>query len=459
MGSAAFASAREPLAQAFKPAGAPASSTFAVIVNHFKSKGSGTPDPDGQGNSNVDRVAQAHDLQAFADSFAADRGTDKVFLTGDFNSYTEEDPLQVLYGAGYTNLESDTAGESTYSFSGLSGSLDHVLANDAALAMVTGVDIWNINSGESVAFEYSRHNYNVTDFYSADPYRASDHDPEVVGLDVATAAAPVELNILGLNDFHGRINANTVKWAGTVEQLTEGKEDNTLLVGAGDLIGASEFASSVQQDQPTIDVLNALGLDASAVGNHEFDQGFADLRDRVIGADGSRNATWDYLGANVYAKGTTDPVLPEYASFDIDGVDVAVVGAVTEETKSLVSPAGIADLTFGNPVTAVNRVAGELSDGDPANGEADVIIAAFHAGATQGIGSNYAAEVAKGGEFAQMAEPRRLRGRDLQRSHPPGLRVGRPGPRTGGQEPPDRADRRVRQQRRPGDPDRRPGDR
>ena len=403
VGSEAFASAREPLAQAFKPAGAPASSTFAVIVNHFKSKGSGTPDPDGQGNSNVDRVAQAHDLSAFATSFAAERGTDKVFLTGDFNSYSEEDPLQVLYGDGYTNLDSDTPGETTYSFSGLSGSLDHVLANGPALELVTGVDIWNINSGESVAFEYSRHNYNVTDFYEANPYRASDHDPEVVGLDVATQAAPVELNILGLNDFHGRINANTVKWAGTVEQLSEGKEDHTLLVGAGDLIGASEFASAVQQDQPTIDVLNALGLDASAVGNHEFDQGIADLQERIIGAEGSRNAQWDYLGANVYAKGTTDPVLPEYASFTLGGLDVAVVGAVTEETRSLVSPAGIADLTFGDPVDAVNRVAGELSDGDAANGEADVIIAAFHAGATQGLGSSYAAEVAKGGEFADMA--------------------------------------------------------
>jgi 5'-nucleotidase len=403
VGSAAFASAREPLAQAFKPAGAPVSSTFAVIVNHFKSKGSGTPDPDGQGNSTVDRVAQAEALSTFADSFASERGTDKVFLTGDFNSYTEEDPLQVLYGDGYTNLESDTPGETTYSFSGLSGSLDHVLANGPALDLVSGVDIWNINSGESVAFEYSRHNYNATDFYEANPYRASDHDPEVVGLNVASQAAPVELNILGLNDFHGRINANTVKWAGTVEQLTAGKEENTLLVGSGDLIGASEFASAIQQDQPTIDVLNSLGLDASAVGNHEFDQGWADLRDRVIGTEASRNAQWDYLGANVYAKGTTDPVLPEYASFAIDGVDVAVVGAVTEETKSLVSPAGIADLTFGNPVDAVNRVAGELSDGDAANGEADVIIAAFHAGATQGVGSNYAAEVAKGGEFAQMA--------------------------------------------------------
>ncbi len=403
VGSAAFANAREPLAQAFKPTGAPDSSAFSVVVNHFKSKGSGTPDPDGQGNANADRVKQARDLSVFADSFAADRGTAAVFLTGDFNSYTQEDPLQELYADGYTNLESDTPGESTYSFSGLSGSLDHVLANDAAVALVRGVDIWNINSGESVAFEYSRHNYNVTDFYEPDPYRASDHDPEVVGLDVAAQSGPVELNILGINDFHGRINANTVKFAGTIEQLTQGKEDNTLLVGAGDLIGASEFASAVQQDQPTIDVLNALGLDASAVGNHEFDQGFADLRDRVIGTPGARNAQWDYLGANVYARGTTDPVLPEYASYTIDGVDVAVVGAVTEETKSLVSPAGIADLTFGNPVTAVNRVAGELSDGDPANGEADVIIASFHAGATQGTGSSYAAEVAKAGEFAQMA--------------------------------------------------------
>ena len=56
--------------------------------------------------------------------------------------------------------------------------------------MVTGVDIWNINSGESVAYEYSRYNYNATDFYQPNPFRASDHDPEVVGLDVATAAAP-----------------------------------------------------------------------------------------------------------------------------------------------------------------------------------------------------------------------------------------------------------------------------
>ncbi|MGD9960075.1 ExeM/NucH family extracellular endonuclease, partial [Nocardioides sp.] len=406
VGAPAFANAREPLAQAFKPAGAANSSAFTVVVNHFKSKGSGTPDPDGQGNANVDRIAQAEALSTFASAFAADRGTDAIFLTGDFNSYTEEDPLQVLYADGYTNLESDTAGETSYSFSGLSGSLDHVLANPAAEALVTGVDLWDINAGESVAFEYSRFNYNATEFFdAADPFRASDHNPEVIGLDVSAEAGPVTLNLLGVNDFHGRINASTVKWAGTVEQLTEqGGADSTLLVGAGDLIGASEFASAVAEDQPTIDMFNALGLDASAVGNHEFDKGWADLRDRVIGAPGARNAQWDYLGANVYAKGTEDPVLPEYATFEVEGVTVGVIGAVTEETSSLVSPGGITDLDFGDPVDAVNRVAGELSDGDDTNGEAEVIVASFHAGATQGAGSDYATELAKGGEFAEMAD-------------------------------------------------------
>ncbi|MBI2245339.1 MAG: Ig-like domain repeat protein, partial [Nocardioides sp.] len=74
--------------------------------------------------------------------------------------------------------------ETTYSFDGLAGSLDHVLASPAAAAMVTGVDIWNINADESIAFEYSRYNYNATDFYAPGPYRASDHDPEVVGIDL-----------------------------------------------------------------------------------------------------------------------------------------------------------------------------------------------------------------------------------------------------------------------------------
>jgi len=404
-----FDNAREPLAQAFKAAGATDDQAFGVVVNHFKSKGSapssGANADTGQGGFNADRIGQAQALSTFADSFAADRGIEALFLTGDFNSYTQEDPLQVLYEDDYTNLESDTEGESTYSFGGLSGSLDHVLANPAAQALVTGVDIWNINSPESVAYEYSRFNYNATNLYAPNQFRASDHDPEVVGLDLAKVGVPVpvELNLLNINDFHGRIDANTTKFATTVEQLRQqGGEDDTLFLSAGDNIGASLFASSQAQDQPTIDVLNALDLRTSAVGNHEFDRGFADLRGRVSDA-----ADWSYLGANVYREGTQTPVLDPYDLVEVDGLRVAVIGAVTQETPSLVSPAGVEGLDFGDPVEAVNRVADRLTDGieTRSNEEADVIVAEYHEGAGAGVadGATVEEEIAGGGAFAEIA--------------------------------------------------------
>ena len=190
--SPAFSNARQPLAQAFAPVGAgdTATDAFAVIVNHFKSKGSACAgEPNGpQGNCNQSRINQARALADFADAFSAERGLDKVYLTGDFNAYTEEDPMLVLENRGYTQLESDTADEWSYSFDGMSGSLDHVLANDAALDEVTGVDIWEINANEALAYEYSRFNYNVTQFYSPDVFRASDHNPELVGVDVRDAS-------------------------------------------------------------------------------------------------------------------------------------------------------------------------------------------------------------------------------------------------------------------------------
>jgi 2',3'-cyclic-nucleotide 2'-phosphodiesterase (5'-nucleotidase family) len=194
------------------------------------------------------------------------------------------------------------------------------------------------------------------------------------------AADAVQLNLLNINDFHGRIDENTVKFAGTVETLrAEYGDDSTLFLSDGDNIGASLFASASQQDTPTLEVLNALGLHASAVGNHEFDQGYADLIGRV--AD---TADFDYLGANVYKAGTEQPALKEYLLTEVQGVSVAVIGTVTEETPALVSPNGIVTLSFGDPVAAVNRVAAQLTDGDPDNGEADVIIAEYHEGASAG---------------------------------------------------------------------------
>ncbi len=403
----AFVNAREPIGQVFEPAAG--GEPVLVVVNHFKSKGSAGPWPgdadagDGQGASNESRVRQATALRDWVPTVQGD--AQAVALVGDFNAYTAEDPLQVLYDAGYVDAVTTLApGQWSYSYQGLSGSLDHVLLNEAAAARATGADVWEINAPESIALEYSRYGYHGTTFHAPDAYRSSDHDPVVVGLTAGDDAneEPVDLTFLNINDFHGRIDANTVKFAGTVEQQRAAADGPVAFLSAGDNIGASLFASAVQDDQPTIDVLNALDLAASAVGNHEFDKGYDDLVGRVV--DGGDNAAFPYLGANVYAKGTTTPALDEYALIDMDGVSVAVIGVVTQETPTLVTPGGIADLDFGDPVEAVNRVAAQLTDGDESNGEADVIVAEYHEGAGAGTpdGATLEEELAAGGAFAEL---------------------------------------------------------
>ncbi|MCP2263454.1 5'-nucleotidase [Promicromonospora thailandica] len=411
IGDEAFGNARQPLAQVFQPAGgaADAGDDVLVVANHFKSKGSAGPWPgdedqgDGQGASNESRTRQATSLAAFAQEQASAAGTDKVLLVGDFNAYEQEDPIQTLVEAGYTDLGAAT-GEYSYSFDGMVGSLDHVLASPAATEAVTGTDIWNINAYEPLANEYSRYNYNATILYDESPFRSSDHDPVLVGLDLGgttTEPGTVDLDLVAINDFHGRIDANTVAFAGTVEELRAQNPEGTAFVSAGDNIGASLFASALQQDQPTIDVLDALGLTTSAVGNHEFDQGMEDLTGRVTDA-----ADWEYLGANVYDEDTGEPALPEYQVVPVNGVDVGFVGVVTQETPTLVTPSGIVGLEFGDPVEALNRVTDELLDGDAANGEADLVVALAHDGAGAGTpdGSTLEEEVAAGGPFADLVQ-------------------------------------------------------
>lgn len=393
----AFGNAREPIAQKFAPAGG--GEPFLFVVNHFKSKGSSgasgsqADQKDGQGAWNPARVAQATALRDWVSSITTTG--EAAVLVGDFNSYTQEDPLKVLYDAGYTDAESALkVGRSTYSFDGLSGSLDHVLLNAAAGKRVTGGDVWNINSGESVALEYSRYNNHGTLFWQDGPYRSSDHDPLKVGLS-ARKSAPTMIDILTINDFHGRIEAGSQGEAGAAVlagavAAKKAKNPNTILVSAGDNIGASTFTSLIQQDSPTIDALKAAGLEVSAVGNHEFDRGFDDLKGRVLPRFGGntdvKNVTPEQiaagspyaLGANVYQKGTKTPALPEYAVKTIDGVRVAFIGTVTTDTARMVDPQGIKDIDFGDQLEAANRVADKISNGDLA----DVTVLLTHSGSS-----------------------------------------------------------------------------
>ncbi|MCW5893355.1 MAG: bifunctional metallophosphatase/5'-nucleotidase [bacterium] len=196
----------------------------------------------------------------------------------------------------------------------------------------------------------------------------------------ADAGTPVTINVVTVNDFHGRIErdgaaAGAAALSTAVKQIRAGNP-NTVFAAAGDLIGASTFTSFIAQDVPTIAALSAAGLEVSAVGNHELDQGWSDLVDRVMPL-----ASWEYLAANLHPT-LGQPAVPAYWTTTFDGITVGFIGAVTDELPALVSPAGIAGITVETPVVAANRVADQLRDGDPSNGEADVVILLVHEGAT-----------------------------------------------------------------------------
>lgn len=363
--------AREPVAQTFSHG----QKTLTVVANHFKSKsGEGDEPADGQGQFNAERVEQANAVVDFVGDLETTSGSSDILLLGDFNAYSQEDPMQVFAKAGWLDLVPVFApGQFTYTFDGELGSLDHAIASPSLARSVTGAGVWAINQAE-----WSDRGYPFGATEAGTPYRSSDHDPITVG--ISEAVLPVDINVVTVNDFHGRIEQNgpsggAAVLSGAVKQI-EAQNPNTIFAAAGDLIGASTFTSFIAQDNPTIDALNAAGLDVSSVGNHEFDQGWGDLRDRVI-----PRAAWEYLGANVYDRATGEPALPEYFVQAYGGVSVGFIGAVTNELPSLVSPAGIADLEIRDITTETNRVADNLRDGDAANGEADVVILLVHEGA------------------------------------------------------------------------------
>ncbi len=164
---------------------------FAAIMNHFKSKrcdGAGGADADqqdGQGCFNDRRRQQATKLLDFVNKIKPANG--RVMLLGDFNAYTQEDPLDVIRTGGFSSVK--TPSES-YQFNGYTGSLDHALATAPMSKLIVGAAHWNINADEPTFVDYNLEFKSATQqldiaqggLYSATPYRSSDHDPVIVGL-------------------------------------------------------------------------------------------------------------------------------------------------------------------------------------------------------------------------------------------------------------------------------------
>lgn len=220
--------------------------------------------------------------------------------------------------------------------------------------------------------------------------------------------APVTINIVAINDFHGNLEpsryvpttadgskADPIR-AGGIENVAAAlqawrKQDKDLLfVSAGDLVGASPAMSSLWADEPTIEAMNMLDLRVSAVGNHEFDAGRKELlRQQHGGCDSPRpakacqmakdyrGAKFTYLAGNVIDSATGKPFIPAYRIETVKGIKVGLVGVVLQDTRSVVMASGIAGLSFEDEAQALNRAIPQMrKDG------ADVIVALVHQGGT-----------------------------------------------------------------------------
>jgi predicted extracellular nuclease/phosphodiesterase/alkaline phosphatase D-like protein len=184
---------RPPLAVTFERLanGTPTNETFTAVANHFKSKGSsadGVGDADaldGQGLSNGTRTRAAQQLSAWLATNPTGTTDADYLILGDLNSYRLEDPITALTNAGYNNLLSPT--DYSFQFNGQFGSLDYALASNSLRSQVTGAADWHINADEPIVLDYNtefKTPGQVNSFYNADPFRSSDHDPIVVGLNL-----------------------------------------------------------------------------------------------------------------------------------------------------------------------------------------------------------------------------------------------------------------------------------
>src|SRR6478736_1091339 len=194
--------ARNPLAQTFREKAS--GSKLTVCINHFRAKasaaaGAGNADSgDGQGTNNALRVLEADAVTAWLATFPTGDHDPDILIIGDLNAYAKEDPITHIIGAGFTNLSELYEGEGGYSyaFNGEFGHLDHALATPSLVAQVRSTATWHANSDEPVFYDY---NLDLTSggfkdatqqaINAGTPYRYSDHDPVVIG--VQLDAAPV----------------------------------------------------------------------------------------------------------------------------------------------------------------------------------------------------------------------------------------------------------------------------
>lgn len=218
-------------------------------------------------------------------------------------------------------------------------------------------------------------------------------------------ATPEQVTIFSINDFHGNLQSEqpvpyqyTQNYNGKVVNGVAGgyaylaaklKERRaavgaSILVGAGDLMGASPMGSALLKDEPVVEALNRIDLSVTAVGNHEFDSGTADLMRRIQGGcpqtgcafSDFSGARYAYLGANVIDKTTRQAWLPPYVIRQVGNLKIGFIGAVTADVPNLVAGDAVKQLEFEDEAKAINRYVPELQKQG-----VDAIVVLIHEGA------------------------------------------------------------------------------
>jgi 5'-nucleotidase len=223
----------------------------------------------------------------------------------------------------------------------------------------------------------------------------------------AGASGTVNVQILALNDFHGNllpptgssgrvgtIDAGGVEYLATHISNLRALNPNTVVVSAGDMVGASPLLSALFHDEPSIEAFNLIGLDFNAVGNHEFDEGWHELVrlqeggchpvDGCQDGDDFAGANFQFLAANVVRQDNGKTIFPAYKVRTFGGAKIAFIGMTLEGTPLIVTPSGISDLNFLDEAETVNALVPELK----AKG-IETIVVVIHEGGVQAAPAPY----------------------------------------------------------------------
>jgi len=188
----------------------------------------------------------------------------------------------------------------------------------------------------------------------------------------------LKVQLLGVNDWHGKIDlTSTVSGSpgatfGRADYLAaylkarEAANPNTLIMHSGDMIGGSSPVSALLQDEPSVDIMEAIGFDVGTLGNHEFDEGVDELLRMIRGGEHPEGTTgydgmnFPIVAANVEYKHNGELMIEPYTVLEVGGARIGFIGVVTTETPNIVMPSGIESVRFTDEAEAVNRYVPEL---------------------------------------------------------------------------------------------------